>query len=159
MGCLPLFHVFGLTCGLNAAVVAGSCLTLIPRFDAGKALAVVGRDKVTVFEGVPTMYAAMLHSPEAAGADMTSLRTCITGGSAMPVEILKAFEKEFGCASSRATACRRPRPSRRSTSRAARASPAPSASSSAAARCGSSTTRATTSLTVRPARSPSAART
>jgi long-chain acyl-CoA synthetase len=98
MGCLPLFHVFGLTCGLNAAVVAGSCLTLIPRFDAGKALAVVGRDKVTVFEGVPTMYAAMLHSPEAAGADMTSLRTCITGGSAMPVEILKAFEKEFGCA-------------------------------------------------------------
>ena len=97
MGCLPLFHVFGLTCGLNAAVVAGSCLTLIPRFDAGKALAVVGRDKVTVFEGVPTMYAAMLHSPEAA-ADMTSLRTCITGGSAMPVEILKAFEKEFGCA-------------------------------------------------------------
>ncbi|MEU7815566.1 long-chain fatty acid--CoA ligase [Pseudonocardia sp. NPDC049154] len=97
MGCLPLFHVFGLTCGLNAAVVAGSTLSLIPRFDPSKALQVVARDKVTVFEGVPTMYAAMLHSPDAEGADMASLRTCITGGSAMPVEILKSFEKQFGC--------------------------------------------------------------
>jgi long-chain acyl-CoA synthetase len=97
MGCLPLFHVFGLTCGLNAAVRAGATLTLIPRFDPAKALTVVGRDKVTVFEGVPTMYAAMLHSPDAGEADMTSLRTCITGGSAMPVEILRSFEKTFGC--------------------------------------------------------------
>ena len=39
MGCLPLFHVFGLTCSLNAGVLAGACLTLIPRFDGGKALA------------------------------------------------------------------------------------------------------------------------
>jgi long-chain acyl-CoA synthetase len=97
MGCLPLFHVFGLTCGLNASVRTGSCLTLIPRFDAGKALAVVARDKVTVFEGVPTMYAGMLHHADADGADMSTLRTCISGGSAMPVEIMKAFEDTFGC--------------------------------------------------------------
>ncbi|SDG61819.1 long-chain-fatty-acid--CoA ligase [Pseudonocardia oroxyli] len=97
MGCLPLFHVFGLTCGLNAAVRAGATLTLIPRFDPAKALQVVARDGVTVFEGVPTMYAAMLHSPDAGSADMSSLRTCITGGSAMPVEILKQFESTFGC--------------------------------------------------------------
>ncbi|MDT7618432.1 MAG: long-chain acyl-CoA synthetase [Pseudonocardiales bacterium] len=97
MGCLPLFHVFGLTCGLNASVVAGSSLTLIPRFDAGKALAVVARDQVTVFEGVPTMYAGMLHHADAGGADMSTLRTCISGGSAMPVEIMKAFEEKFGC--------------------------------------------------------------
>ncbi len=98
MGCLPLFHVFGLTCGLNAAVRAGATLTLIPRFDPAKALAVLGRDGVTVFEGVPTMYAAMLHSPDAAGADTSSLRACVTGGSAMPVEVLRAFEERFGCA-------------------------------------------------------------
>ncbi|TVT11117.1 long-chain fatty acid--CoA ligase [Amycolatopsis bartoniae] len=98
MGCLPLFHVFGLTCGLNAAVRAGATLTLIPRFDPAKALAVVARDRVTVFEGVPTMYAAMLHSPGAADADLSSLRACVTGGSAMPVEILRAFEERFECA-------------------------------------------------------------
>ncbi|MGI8524009.1 MAG: long-chain-fatty-acid--CoA ligase [Nocardioides sp.] len=97
MGCLPLFHCFGLTCGLNAAVVKGACLTLIPRFDAGKALEVVGRDQVTVFEGVPTMYAGMLNADGAKDADMSSLRTCISGGSAMPVEVMKEFEDTFDC--------------------------------------------------------------
>lgn len=80
MGCLPLFHVFGLTCGLNASVFKGSCLTLIPRFDAEKALQIVARDHVTVFEGVPTMYAGLLHAEGADKADMSSLRTCISGG-------------------------------------------------------------------------------
>ncbi len=97
MGCLPLFHCFGLTCGLNAAVAKGACLTLIPRFDAAKALEVVGRDGVTVFEGVPTMYAGMLHVDGAEDADMSSLRTCISGGAAMPAEVMKAFEKTFDC--------------------------------------------------------------
>ena len=97
MGCLPLFHVFGLTCGLNASILKGSCLTLIPRFDAAKALEIVGRDRVTVFEGVPTMYAGMLHAVSADKADMSSLRTCISGGSAMPVEVMKNFEKKFDC--------------------------------------------------------------
>ncbi len=57
----------------------------------------MARDKVTVFEGVPTMYAAMLHHPDADGADMSTLRTCASGGSAMPVEIMRAFEEKFGC--------------------------------------------------------------
>jgi len=97
MGCLPLFHCFGLTCGLNAAVLAGACLTLVPRFDARKALEVIGRDRVTVFEGVPTMYAGMLHVEDAESYDVSSLRTCVSGGSAMPVEVMKSFEKAFGC--------------------------------------------------------------
>ncbi len=66
MGCLPLFHSFGQTCGLNAAVLSGACLTLIPRFSAAGALKVIERDRVTVFEGVPTMYVGMLG--EGAGA-------------------------------------------------------------------------------------------
>jgi long-chain acyl-CoA synthetase len=97
MGCLPLFHVFGLTCALNAGVLAGSLLTLIPRFDGGKALSVIGRDSVTVFEGVPTMFSAMLHAPDAAQADVSSLRLCVSGGSAMPVEVMRSFEQTFGC--------------------------------------------------------------
>ena len=97
MGCLPLFHCFGLTCGLNAAVLTGACLTLIPRFDAEKALEVIGRDGVTVFEGVPTMYAGMLHAPDASAYEVSSLRTCISGGAAMPVEVMRKFEETFGC--------------------------------------------------------------
>jgi long-chain acyl-CoA synthetase len=64
LGALPLFHAFGQTAGLNATVAAGGCLTLIPRFSPTKALEIVERDRVTVFEGVPTMFAAMLHSDE-----------------------------------------------------------------------------------------------
>jgi long-chain acyl-CoA synthetase len=96
MGCLPLFHVFGLTCGLNATVMAGGLLTLLPRFDPGKALEIIERDRVTIFEGVPTMYAAMLHH---AGQrpDVSSLRLCVSGGAAMPVEVLRGFEEAFGC--------------------------------------------------------------
>ncbi len=97
MGCLPLFHCFGLTCGLNASVRVGACLTLIPRFDAEKALEVIGRDKVTVFEGVPTMYAGMLNAPDTSSYDVSSLRTCVSGGSAMPVEVMKSFEETFDC--------------------------------------------------------------
>ncbi len=95
MGCLPLFHVFGLTCGLNASVRAGATLTLIPRFEPGKALEVVARDKVTVFEGVPTMYGAILHHPDAPSTDMSSLRTCVSGGSSLPEQTLTEFESTF----------------------------------------------------------------
>ncbi|MGY1592548.1 long-chain fatty acid--CoA ligase [Geodermatophilus sp. SYSU D00708] len=97
MGCLPLFHVFGLTCALDAAVLAGACLTLLPRFDGAKALEVVQRDRVTVFEGVPTMFAAMLHQPDRDRYDVASLRLCVSGGSAMPVEVMRGFEEAFGC--------------------------------------------------------------
>jgi len=97
MGCLPLFHVFGLTCGLNATIIGGGTLALLPRFDAGQALEIIGRDKVTIFEGVPTMYAAMLHHPARATVDTSSLRTCVSGGAAMPLEIMRGFEQAFGC--------------------------------------------------------------
>ena len=97
MGCLPLFHVFGLTCGLNAAIACGATLTLIPRFSADKALAVIARDHVTVFEGVPTMYAAMLGTDPSSRPDVSSLRLCISGGAAMPVEVMRQFEEAFGC--------------------------------------------------------------
>ena len=95
MGCLPLFHVFGLTCGLNAAVRQGATLTLIPRFDPGKALQIVERDRVTIFEGVPTMYGAMLHHPEVESTDTSSLRTCVSGGSSLPEQTLREFESIF----------------------------------------------------------------
>jgi long-chain acyl-CoA synthetase len=98
MGCLPLFHVFGLTCALNGAVLAGATLTLIPRFDPRKVLEVIERDAVTVFEGVPTMYSALLGVADEAAVEATrTLRVCVSGGAAMPVQVLNDFEKTFGC--------------------------------------------------------------
>jgi long-chain acyl-CoA synthetase len=95
-GGLPLFHVFGQTVALNVSVAAGACLTLLPRFDAAHALRIVGDHRVTVFEGVPTMYVALLHQPDRADYDTSALRTCISGGAALPVEVLRGFDKAFG---------------------------------------------------------------
>jgi long-chain acyl-CoA synthetase len=96
MGCLPLFHVFGLTCGLNSAVVSGAGLALLARFDPGQALDIIQRHRVTVFEGVPTMYAALLHHPDRDRYDLSSLQVCVSGGAALPVELLRSFEAAFG---------------------------------------------------------------
>jgi long-chain acyl-CoA synthetase len=94
MGCLPLFHAFGQTCGLNAAICSGACLTMISRFDPATVLAAIERDHVTVFEGVPTMYGALLEHPDRS-RDTSSLRVGVSGGAALPVELLRGFEEEF----------------------------------------------------------------
>jgi long-chain acyl-CoA synthetase len=96
LGALPLFHSFGQTAAMNAGLMAGACLTLLPRFDPVKALQIMERDRVSVFLGVPTMYNAMLAVPEAERPDMSSLRVCISGGASLPVEVLRAFDGQFG---------------------------------------------------------------
>ncbi|MEU7011056.1 long-chain fatty acid--CoA ligase [Streptomyces sp. NPDC046332] len=97
LGCLPLFHTFGQTCAMNTAVVAGARLTLMGRFDPADALRTLQERDVTVFAGVPTMYAALLTArtalPEA--YDTATLRLCLSGGASLPVEVLLAFEKAF----------------------------------------------------------------
>ena len=98
LGALPLFHAFGQTCGLNASVASGATLTLLPRFEPGRALEVMARDRVTVLEGVPTMYAALLHHPDRERHDLSALRLCVSGGAALPAEVLRGFEAAFGCA-------------------------------------------------------------
>jgi long-chain acyl-CoA synthetase len=96
LGALPMFHVFGLVSGLSAAMSVGGCVTLLPRFDPDKALEIVQRDRVTEFLGVPTMYSALLHHPEREQFDVSTLDLCVSGGAAMPVEVLRGFEEAFG---------------------------------------------------------------
>jgi long-chain acyl-CoA synthetase len=97
-GGLPLFHSFGQTVGMNAAVLAGATMTLIPRFEPTKALEILQRDKVTIMLGVPTMYVALLQHPNKADYDLSTLRVCASGGASLPVEVLHGFEKAFGAA-------------------------------------------------------------
>ena len=97
LGTLPLFHSFGQTVSMNASLRVGATLTLVPRFDPDEALETMQRDRVTHFYGVPTMYGALLHHPGRERYDTSALRTCITGGASMPVEVLRGFEEAFGC--------------------------------------------------------------
>lgn len=96
LGSLPLFHSFGQTVSMNGSLRMGACLTLLPKFDPGEALATIQRDRVTHFQGVPTMYGALLHHPERESFETSTLRSCVTGGASMPVEVLRGFEDAFG---------------------------------------------------------------
>ena len=96
LACLPLFHVFGMTCAMNAAIAAGAGLSLMARFDPAKAIERIRRDRVTVLEAVPTMYSALLSVAEQFPPETTAtLRTCVSGGAALPVAVLNDFEKTF----------------------------------------------------------------
>jgi long-chain acyl-CoA synthetase len=97
LGALPLFHSFGQTCTMNGAVAVGAQMTQLPRFDPDQALEIIERDGATIFQGVPTMYNAMLHSDRRDDFDTSSLRICMSGGSAMPAELMREFEKAFDC--------------------------------------------------------------
>jgi long-chain acyl-CoA synthetase len=94
---LPLFHVFGMSSVMNAAVVGRGTLTMVPRFEPGKVLEVIQRDRVTLFGGVPTMFTGMLHHPDRERFDVSSLKVCVSGGASLPVEVLRGFDTAFGC--------------------------------------------------------------
>jgi long-chain acyl-CoA synthetase len=95
-GGLPLFHSFGQTVGLNAAIAGGACLTLLPRFDGEQALEIVQRDRVTLFLGVPTMYMGLLAVKDRDRFDTGSLHRAASGGASLPVEVLRGVEAAFG---------------------------------------------------------------
>lgn len=96
-GGLPLFHSFGQTAAMNVAVRVGACLALLPRFEPEPALDLLEGARCTVFEGVPTMYNALLNAESAERRDLTRLRMCVSGGASIPVETLRGFERTFGC--------------------------------------------------------------
>jgi long-chain acyl-CoA synthetase len=97
LGCLPLSEAFGMTCGLAAAISTGATLALLPDFDPGTALEMVATERVTVFEGLAPMFAAMLAATADHNLDFGSLRVCISAGAAMPTEVLRRFEDKFNC--------------------------------------------------------------
>jgi long-chain acyl-CoA synthetase len=96
-GGLPLFHSFGQTVTMNTAILAGAGVTMLPRFDPAAALATMATHGVTVFVGVPTMYTALVAAFDRSGFDPSNLRVCVSGGAALPVEILRSFENAYGC--------------------------------------------------------------
>ncbi|MCA1729061.1 MAG: long-chain fatty acid--CoA ligase [Actinobacteria bacterium] len=93
---LPLFHIFGQTCVMNAGIYAGNTVVLVPRFEPEAVLRAIQDAGVTIFSGVPTMYQYLLRHPGSDEYDTSSLRIGVSGGAAIPVEVLKAFEEQFG---------------------------------------------------------------
>jgi long-chain acyl-CoA synthetase len=78
MGCQPLFEAFGITCALTPALVTGATLVLLPRLDPRRAPETISAEQVTVFEGVPSMYAAMLGVADRDELGFSALRVCMS---------------------------------------------------------------------------------
>ncbi len=93
--CLPLFHSFGQTVLQNGVTLAGGTLILMPRFEPAQAAQLIKTHKIDVFAGVPTMYFALLNHPEVQADSLASLKHCVSGGSAMPVEVMKEFDEKY----------------------------------------------------------------
>lgn len=95
---LPMFHVFCLTVALNAPLMNGATLLIVPRFSPIDVFQLTKKYEATVFAGVPTMYNFLLQTPNVDPEDLQSLRLCISGGASMPVALLKNFEQKFNVA-------------------------------------------------------------
>lgn len=93
---LPCTHVYG-NVVMNAAVMCGMTLVLLPRFDEAEVLQAIQKHRATMFEGVPTMFMRMLNLPSLDTYDLSSLRVCTVGGQTMPVTKMEEVEKRFGC--------------------------------------------------------------
>ena len=91
---LPLFHVFGLSSVLNTSVRYGGTIVLIPRFELEPVVDAIEKHRCTIFSGVPTMYFGLLKM-DTSGRDLSSLRVGVSGGAAIPGEVIKAFEEKF----------------------------------------------------------------
>ncbi len=91
---LPLFHVFGLSSVLSTAVRFGGTIVLVPRFEMEPVLEALAKHRCTLFLGVPTMYVALLQADTSA-YDLSALRVGISGGAAIPGEVIRAFEEKF----------------------------------------------------------------
>jgi long-chain acyl-CoA synthetase len=93
---VPLFHVFGLSSILNIVVRFGATMVLLPRFDSTAVLQSIMKYRATIFEGVPTMYVDLLSQSDFDDYDLSSLRVAISGGAAIPAEVLEEFERRVG---------------------------------------------------------------
>lgn len=92
----PLFHTGGLLVYTTPLLILGGTVVLTRRFDAEQVLNLLEEYGATVYAGVPTMYQMMTSAPNWATADLSSLRFCTSGGSALPVSLVEQFQREKG---------------------------------------------------------------
>ncbi|KMK74598.1 long-chain-fatty-acid--CoA ligase [Alkalihalobacillus pseudalcaliphilus] len=93
---LPFFHVYGMTVVMNLAVMNGFTSILLPKFDVKDALKTIHKQKPTLFPGAPTMYRAMLHEPSRENYDLSTIKACISGAAALPLDTQETFENVTG---------------------------------------------------------------
>ncbi len=94
---LPFFHVFAMTVAMNLSIASGAEIVLLPRFEIKSLLAAIRRKRPTTMPGVPTLFTAVCAQAAARHVDLTSIKSCISGGAPLPLEVKSKFEAATRC--------------------------------------------------------------
>jgi long-chain acyl-CoA synthetase len=93
---LPLFHIYGMTTSMNAAVCLAGTMVLLSGFNPKEVLKIIEKYRVTVFWGVPTMYTMLAAHPDVSKYDLSSIKFCISDAAPLNVEVQRRFMKATG---------------------------------------------------------------
>jgi long-chain acyl-CoA synthetase len=93
---LPMFHAFAATVGVLTPLLHGLGIVPVAKFDPGAISTAIARHGASVFLGVPSLYGVLLRLDAEQLAHWRSVRVCVSGGAAMPVALMAAFQERFG---------------------------------------------------------------
>ena len=86
---VPMFHCFGMTLSMTASMTHGATMCPMPYFSAKSSLACIHQERITCFNGVPTMFIAMFNHPDYRKTDFSYMRTGIMAGAGCPPELMR----------------------------------------------------------------------
>ncbi len=86
---VPMFHCFGMTLSMTSSMTHGATMCPMPYFSATSSLACINQEKITAFNGVPTMFIAMFNHPDYRKTDFSHMRTGIMAGAGCPPELMR----------------------------------------------------------------------
>ena len=86
---VPMFHCFGMVLSMTSSITHGATICPMPYFSAKSSLACINQEKITCFNGVPTMFIAMFNHPDYRKTDFSHMRTGIMAGSGCPPELMR----------------------------------------------------------------------
>ncbi|MBO4853681.1 MAG: AMP-binding protein [Oscillospiraceae bacterium] len=86
---VPMFHCFGMVLSMTSSMTHGATLCPMPYFSARSSLACIDQEKITCFNGVPTMFIAMFNHPDYRKTDFSHMRTGIMAGAGCPPELMR----------------------------------------------------------------------
>ena len=92
---VPLFHVTGEVPVMLNSFVINRCMVMMPKWDAGEALRLIEKERITYFVGVPTMSLELMNHPERHKYDLSSLTDIAAGGAPRPVSHVARLQEEF----------------------------------------------------------------
>jgi acyl-CoA synthetase (AMP-forming)/AMP-acid ligase II len=97
IGCLPFFHIYGMTVIMNMGLRNGATIVTMPRFDLEQYLELIARHRATVSFIVPPIALALARHPAVDGADLSSLRMLMSGAAPLGAELIDEVEARIGC--------------------------------------------------------------